>query len=96
MLDSDWLTTRVAEYSNLIGCGEPRVLDSDWLLRAEVVAETSRQCVKIWSQEPRVLPRRGGNVLSNGAESRKPTQCIKIGNVCIRKWSREPKADSMY
>ena len=25
-----------------------------------------------------------------GAESRKPTQCIKIGNACIKIWSRKP------
>ena len=46
MLNFDWLTTRVALYSILIGCRELRVfdlgdviLDSDWLPRAE----TSRQ-----------------------------------------------------
>ena len=33
MLDSDWLTTRVTKYSILIGCREPRVLNSDWLPR---------------------------------------------------------------
>ena len=36
------------------------------------------------------------HVLRYGAESRKPTQCIKKGNVYIMIWSREPKADSMY
>ena len=36
------------------------------------------------------------HVLRYGAESQKPTQCIKIGNACIKIWSREPKADSMY
>ena len=56
------------------------MLDSDWL--------PNRQCIKIWSREPRVLPRRVGNVLRYGAESRKPTQCIKIGNACIKIWSR--------
>ena len=56
------------------------MLDSDWL--------PNRQCIKIWSREPRVLPRRVDNVLRYGAESRKPTQCIKIGNACIKIWSR--------
>ena len=56
------------------------MLDSDWL--------PNPQCIKIWSREPRVLPRRVGNVLRYGAESRKPTQCIKIGNACIKIWSR--------
>ena len=37
----------------------------------------STQCVKI-----------GGNVLRYGAESRKPSQCIKIGDPCIKIWSR--------
>ena len=31
-----------------------------------------------------MLPRRVGNVLRYGAESRKPSQCIKIGNACIK------------
>ena len=37
------------------------------------------QCVKI-----------GGrlNVLRYGVESRKPIQCIKIGDACIKIWSR--------
>ena len=28
------------------------------------------------------------HVLGFAAESRKPSQCIKIGNVCIKIWSR--------
>ena len=49
-----------------------------------------------YDMEPTQYIKIGGNVLRYGAESRKPTQCIKIGNVCIKIWSREPKADSMY
>ena len=30
------------------------------------------------------------HVLRYGAESRKPSQCIKIGNACIRIWSQKP------
>ena len=30
------------------------------------------------------LPSRVGNVLRYGAESRRPSQCIKIGNACIK------------
>ena len=29
-------------------------------------------------------------VLRYGAESRKPNQCIKIADVCIKIWSRKP------
>ena len=29
-------------------------------------------------------------MLRYGAESRKPTQCIKIGNACFKIWSRKP------
>ena len=36
------------------------------------------------------------HVLRYGAESRKPTECIRIGNACIMMWSREPKAELMY
>ena len=45
-----------------------------------------RQCIKIWGRL-NVL-RYFGNVLRYGAESRKPTQCIKLGNACIKIWSR--------
>ena len=45
------------------------MLNSDWLPRAE---------------GSRVLPRRVGNVLRYGADGRKPSQCIKIGNACIK------------
>ena len=30
------------------------------------------------------------HVLRYGAESRKPSQCIKIGNACISIWSQKP------
>ena len=40
--------------------------------------------------EPTQCNKIGGNVLTYGAESRKPSQCIKIGNACIRIWSRKP------
>ena len=30
------------------------------------------------------------HVLRYGAESRKPTQGVKIGNACIKIWSRKP------
>ena len=50
------------------------MLDSDWL--------PNRQCIKIWSREPRVLPRRVGNVLRYGAESREPRVLPRrVGNV---------------
>ena len=48
-------------------------------------------CIKKWSR----LNVLRLHVLRYGAESRKPTQCIEIGNACIKIWSREPKAESM-
>ena len=50
------------------------ILDSVWLPRAE----GSRVFDSDW------LPRRVGNVLGYGAERRKPSQCIKISNACIK------------
>ena len=43
------------------------MLDSDWLPRTEGVAETSRQCIKIWSREPTQCIKIGD-------------ACIKIGS----------------
>ena len=52
------------------------------------------QCIKIGSRL-NVL-RYVMHVLRYGSESRKPSQCIKICNACIKIWIREPKAESMY
>ena len=46
------------------------MLDSDWLPRTEGVAETSRQCIKIWSREPKADSRIGDALIKIG--SREP------------------------
>ena len=57
------------------------MFDSDWL--------PSLQCIRIWSRESRVLPRRVGKDMEPKADSR-------IGNTCLKIWSRGPKAESTY
>ena len=41
-----------------------------------------------WLPRAEDEPRRVGNVLRHGAESRKSVQCIKIGDACIKIWNR--------
>ena len=60
------------------------ILDTDWLPRAEGAR------FRLVAESRGLLSRRVGNVLRSGAQSRKPTQCNKIGNACIKTWSREP------
>ena len=53
------------------------ILDSDWLPRVL----PSRQCIKIWSRG--CCRDESGKIWS-----REPTQCIKIGDACIKIWNR--------
>ena len=47
-------------------------------------AESEIACIKIWSREPS----QRWHVLRYGAEGRKPSQCIKVGNACFKIWNR--------
>ena len=79
MLDSDWLTTLVTWYSILIGCWEPRVLDSDWIWWNRVA---SVQCLKICSRKPS----QGIKIVI--ACIKIWSQWIKVCNACIEIWIR--------
>ena len=52
------------------------------------LADDSVEVMFVFAESRRCC--RVGNVLRYGAESRKSTQCIKIGNACIKIWSRKP------